>query len=200
MIGSALLTCRLVNAPARWHRCLMSIAITLSANNATADAVRRLWRVVSTFEDEPSMERIGYSPHITLGIWHHADTEEIGQAVHKVFESRSAFRVTFDRLRHFDVEPLVLWAAPRDVTGLRALHGDVHTRLDVERCHELYRPEAWIAHCTLGTHIAPDRRDAALAFASRPLQPFEVVFDRVDWVSAPTVEVMGQFPLGAERV
>ena len=59
-----------------------------------------------------------------------------------------------------------------------------------------YRSEAWVPHCTLGMQIRESERQAAIAFASKPLQRFEVVFDTAEWLSVPPIQMQGGVPLG----
>jgi hypothetical protein len=48
---------------------------------------------------------------------------------------------------------------------------------------------------TVGIHFVAERRAGAAAFAARPIQAFEVVFDVADCVYFPPVVVVGEQPL-----
>ena len=101
----------------------------------------------------------------------------------------------FTRLRVFDDDPLVLWAEPSPLGALGSAHARVHARIDPRLCHPHYRPDAWVPHCTLGTQIAAEHRNAAAALAARSIQAFEVLFDVADCVSFPPVVVIEERPL-----
>lgn len=174
----------------------MACAISIKADNPTGDRIVRLWRAVAAFETEPSMERLGYAPHLTFAIYDDIDQALVERTVYSVFATQPPLRVTFDGIRSFDTSPMVLWASPRDTTLLKALHAAIHEIVDPSLCREHYRPGTWIPHCTLGTRIGNALRDRALAFASDMTEPFEVVFDTADTISFPPVEIADSVRLG----
>jgi len=142
------------------------------------------------FEDQQSMRMLDYPPHITFAIYEHVDREILVNAARALAAQTGPICIIFDAIRFFDANPLVLWASPQDASKLRLLHATVHLQVSPAKCHEHYRPKAWIPHCTLGTHIQPEHRNRALAFADEPIEPFEVTFDRLDCVTFPPVRVV----------
>jgi hypothetical protein len=176
-------------------RC-MAAAICLKAVNASAGPVRALWDEVARFESRPSMTGLGYPPHLTLAIYDHLPADQLKSVLREAFAGFPALRLTFTRLRVFE-EPLVLWADPALSPDLAAAHRRVHARLDPLLCRPHYRPGAWVPHCTLGTQISTAGREDAIAFAARPIRPFEVVFDVADCVSFPPVSILGEQALAA---
>jgi 2'-5' RNA ligase len=173
----------------------MAFAISLKAANSTADPIRALWAEVARFESRPSMAALGYPPHITLAVYDAVDPERLRAVLRDAFMGACALRLTFTRLRVFDDDPLVLWAEPSYLGALSGMHARVHDRIDPRLCRPHYRPDAWVPHCTLGTQIVAERRAEAAAFAARPIQAFEVVFDVADCVSFPPVAVIEERPL-----
>lgn len=167
----------------------MAYAISLSANNRSADRVRQLWHDFGLLEDEPTMSRLNYPPHITFAVWDDIKANEVGDIVQSVFRERACVHLTFDRLCYFDADPLVVWAAPSCSNDLVALHGEIHRHLEPESCREHYRPGNWVPHCTLAMEVAAANRQQAIELTSHQLVPIEVVFDAADLVSFPPVDL-----------
>lgn len=174
----------------------MAQAISLSSNNISAERVRQFWRDFGSLEDTPSMSRLGYPPHITFVVWDEGGTSTATDLIKSVFRKTPPVRLTFDQVRCFEADPLVIWAAPSSPEELFAFHAALHRQRDFQSCHAHYRPESWVPHCTLAMEIAPDNRQRAIELASQPITPFEVVFDAVDWVSFPPVDVKFRLGLG----
>lgn len=166
--------------------------MSLVAANATAWHVERLWDAAAPFETAPSMRALGYPPHLTLAIY---DAPEVASgtvraATIHVAGLAASLHLSFARLSVFDGEPLVIWAAPEPEEDLRRLHRTLHAKIDPALCRPYYRPGQWIPHCTLATQVASERRAEALRFVSTFEGPVEVVFDRIEAVTFPPVEVI----------
>jgi 2'-5' RNA ligase len=172
----------------------MAFAISLKAANNTAGSIKALWKEVAHLESPQSMAALGYPPHLTLAVYDDIPLDLLRIALREAFAGTSPLRLTFTRLRSFD-DPLVLWADPSPSAALASAHARVHTCIDPGLCHPHYRPDAWVPHCTLGTQIAPEHRDEALAFTARPIPPFQVIFDVADCVAFPPVVVIDERPL-----
>lgn len=168
----------------------MSYAITIRAANRSGHAIRRLWDEASEFEAEPSMQGLGYAPHVTLAIYETIEPEMLADSMKAVFSGAPAPVLTFDRIRVFDGDSPVLWAAPKDVGALEQWAGALHELIDPALCHLHYRPDAWRPHCTLATDIRPEYAEAARDFARRRLSPFDVTFDFADCVEFPPVRIL----------
>jgi 2'-5' RNA ligase len=176
----------------------MAFAISLKVVNDTADPIRALWEEVAQFESHPSMAALAYPPHLTLAVYDNLPSVQVSDALRKAFVGRSAHRLTFTRLHFFD-DPLVLWAEPSPSADLASAHARVHACINPRLCHSHYRPGSWVPHCTLGTAILAQHREDAIAFAARPIAPFEVVFDVADCVSFAPVVVIAEQPLNRPR-
>lgn len=167
----------------------MGFAISLRSDHPSADNVRALWRVVERFEEEPSMARLGYPPHITLAIY---DVDAVTDAdaraaLDHATRNLSALTLIFDAIRSFDGPPMVLWASPHPSKILSDIHMAVHAVIDPGHCRPYYRPGAWVPHCTLATMVKNDRREAALSFAKAFQHEVEVTFDALDCVYFPPI-------------
>jgi 2'-5' RNA ligase len=169
----------------------MAFAISIKAVNDTAGLITALWDEVAHFESRPSMATLGYPPHLTLAIYNDVSPVRLRAALREAFDGIFPLRLTFTRLSIFK-DPLVLWADPSVPALLATAHARVHACIDPRLCHPHYRPGAWVPHCTLGTEIPENRREEAMAFAARPIQAFEVIFDVADCVSFPPLSVIDE--------
>ena len=172
----------------------MAIAINIRADGESAREVEQLWDRVAAFEDEPSMRALGYRPHFTFAIY---DSPEIGeeaarQAMLRAARNEMQLRIEFKRVRWFAGPSLVLWAEPTDAAALGRWHASVSAVIDPAHCRLHYRPGHWTPHCTLGTRIADERRDDAIAFAGAFNRSITVLFDVADCVVFPPVRIVAQ--------
>ncbi len=173
----------------------VSGAIGLKSVNETAQLVSALWKQVGLLEELPSMQALNYPPDFTFAIYESVDAEVLQSVACEVFSDCQKLNVRFEALRYFDAQPLTLWLEPADSEELRTLHEAVHRSIDPVLCRPHYRPDAWIAHCTLGTDVRPDCREAALAMVGPMSEPIEVVFDVGDCILFPPVEVLEEYEL-----
>ena len=173
----------------------MGGAISICANNSTREKIVSLWREAGRFENNPSMLALNYPPHFTFAIYDEIVQEELHQAARMAVAGLEPVRVTFKRINYFDVSPLVLWASPEKTEQLEDIHHTIHTHLAASKCREHYLPDRWVPHCTLAVDIKDDKRRAALEFAWKDFDPFEVIFDSVECVSFPPVVVTERLTL-----
>ncbi|CAH1650252.1 2'-5' RNA ligase [Hyphomicrobiales bacterium] len=157
---------------------------------ATSDA-GPFWELVdeaAQFEQASSIRALGYHPHITLTRYQDLSQQLLLAAATALGDDRPV-SLTFDRIGVFDTDPIVLWLAPRTHKPLLSMHDRVHETIDPALCDPYYRPGRWTPHLTLAMSIPTDRRASALAFATRPFEPFNLTFDTVECVSWPPVSV-----------
>jgi len=173
----------------------MGSAISLVARNKSARAITHLWQEVSAFETSPSMPTLKYPPHFTFAMFEHVTGAQLKRQLDDAFRRTKPVRVTFDRIRFFDVEPMVVWASPVEITRLLALHHEVHARVDVAKCRAQYLPGKWHPHCTLATQIDPSNREAALRYINNEIGEFNVVFNSIEIIEFSPIEVVKQWRL-----
>lgn len=173
----------------------MHLAIVVKAANQSARPIHALWEEVGRLEGVPTMAGMGYPPHVTLAIYDELDPRDALAALEMAFAGVPQIRLTFEAIRWFENDPLVLWAARRPQQLLQQAHAVIHGVIDPGRCLPHYRPGNWVPHCTLGVGIPRDRRDEAFAMTQRAIAPFEVCFDCADVVSFLPVEVIRERPL-----
>jgi len=177
----------------------MAIAINLRSDHVSAGAIERLWDKVAAFEDAPSMRGLGYRPHLTFAIY---DSPEIDAAtawaaMRGAAQGGAALQLRFSRISWFSDPQFVLWAQPDPDETLLRWHASIAAAIDPMHCRQHYRPVAWVPHCTLGTRIIDERRDAALAFARSFEGRFTVLFDVIDCVMFPPVQIVADQKLVA---
>lgn len=172
----------------------MALAINIRADHRSADEIERLWDQVGAFEVEPSTRALRYRPHFTFAIY---DGPAVGEktawdVMLAAVAGETQLRIEFKRIRWFEGSPLVLWAEPAIDEALARIHGAVSVAIDPAHCRPHYRPGAWTPHCTLGTGIADERRDDAIAFAQAFERSIEVVFDVADCVAFTPVRIIAE--------
>lgn len=173
----------------------MGGAVGIASNNESNIHILNLWDKIGKFEESPSMRSLEYPPHFTFAIYHNIGSRELREALKGVFKECCQIRITFDEIRFFEASPLVLWASPQNNSELVKLHSAIHAKVDPQLCHEHYRPKTWVAHCTLGTQIQDAYRADALSLVSNTIEPFEVIFDTIDILEFPPVQIAEQLVL-----
>ncbi|MET4389900.1 2'-5' RNA ligase [Bradyrhizobium sp. F1.4.3] len=172
----------------------MALAINIRADNQSANEIERLWDQVAAFEVEPSMRALGYRPHVTFAIYDGLaiDEQTAWDAMQAAVAGETQLRIEFKCIRWFEGSPLVLWAEPAVNETLTRIHGAISAAIDPAHCRPHYRPGAWTPHCTLGTGIADERCDDAIAFARAFDRSIEVLFDVVDCVAFAPVRIIAE--------
>nr|WP_249798013.1 2'-5' RNA ligase family protein [Bradyrhizobium sp. 199] len=170
------------------------MAINIRADNNSAGEIERLWDQVAGFEVEPSMRALGYGPHFTFAIYDGPEIDEktAWDVMLGAIARETQLRIAFKRIRWFEGSRLVLWAEPEVDQTLARIHGAISAAIDPAHCRPHYRPGAWTPHCTLGTEVADERRDDAIAFARAFDRSVEVLFDVADCVVFPPVRIIAE--------
>jgi 2'-5' RNA ligase len=172
----------------------MALALNIRADNVTAGGIENLWDQVGIFEDEPSMRSLRYRPHFTFAIYDgpEIDAATAWSALQQAAAAESQLRISFRRIRWFAGPPLVLWSEPEPDEALSRMHSAIHGIIDSVHCRPHYRPGAWVPHCTLGTRISEAHSGDAVSFARAFRGKFEVVFDVVDCLTFPPVQILSK--------
>lgn len=172
----------------------MALAINIRADDDSAGEIESLWDQVAAFEVEPSMRALQYRPHFTFAIYDGPaiDEKTAWDVMQAAIAGVRQLRIAFTRIRWFEGAPLVLWAEPEADDTLARIHGAISAAIDPAHCRPHYRPGAWTPHCTLGTAVADERRDEAMAFARAFDRSIEVLFDVADCVAFPPVRIIAE--------
>jgi 2'-5' RNA ligase len=167
----------------------MPYAITLRLDALAERRIRRLWDALARRGISASMPRLGYRPHVTLGVYDAMAPEAVAPLLAEFARKCLPLATDFTGLRSFPGSAPVLWAEPAPSTGLRAAHSLLHDVVGAD-CHEHYRPGSWIPHCTLAQGLDQDGLRAATA-ALQPLwEDFPARFDGLDLVAFSPVEIL----------
>ena len=147
------------------------------------------------------MENPAYPPHLTLVISDGPVPDGLGWTLRRDFAGSAPCRITFDAICRFPTAPHVLWLRPDEQTQLHDLHATACSVVAPDRCDPLYLPAQWQPHCTLATGVLPDREAEARRLICAPFAPLEVLFDWIELVSLPSVDVIASVALtaGASR-
>lgn len=141
------------------------------------------------------MPALGYPPHVTFAVYDTISETRLRDALRLAFARRPPIRLRFSKLSYFEAPDLVFWAAPDSSDALLQVHAALHRSIEPSLCHAHYRPTDWIPHCTLATDVSPAKKTAAIARASRAIDPFEVVFDAADCAEFYPVRVIDEASL-----
>lgn len=90
----------------------MPYGICLKSCNVTAREILKLWDEASLFEANGSMQELGYPPHLTLAVSDQSPVD-VSAIMAEVFSVQKELLITFDAIKYFDNETMVLWAKPR---------------------------------------------------------------------------------------
>lgn len=148
----------------------------------------------SALEPRPSIRALDYAPHITLARYEDIDPVLLTGAL-AAFNGEAAFALTFDAIRTFDGDEIVLWLSPQPDERLFEAHARLHDTIAPLLCDPHYRPGAWTPHLTIAAAVPAGRREDALRLAGAEIAPFTLAFDAVDCLSWPPVTVLAEHPL-----
>lgn len=172
----------------------MPYGISIKSGDVTAANIVRMWDEASIFEPTGSMRELNYPPHLTLAVFPEYP-REVGTIITEVFSSQNSLRVTFEAVKYFDNDLLVVWAKPCFNEALLNLHATLHSHIDPLACHEQYRVGRWVPHCSLATKVPQSAKSAAIKWAESKTLDFSVIFDLVDFVEFPPVVVHHELQL-----
>lgn len=147
----------------------MPIAITLTIDEAGADAVRRMWTRLAEAGFDGAARNFAYRPHVTLAVLNEDEadgsTEAVArEAARQIGARTAALRLTLASLAVFPARPAVLFAAPKPTRALLDLQADLAELIEAEghgaRQTPHTRAEAFVPHVTLCEQVD----DAGAAF------------------------------------
>ena len=169
----------------------MPYGICLKCTNGSAAPVTKLWDEAEAFETVPSMRALAYPPHVTLAVYQEAEPALLKDMLGSISDGRAAITLVFSSIGVFENDTLVLWARPQPSDVLLRLHADLHRQIEPDACHHHYRPGSWAPHCTIAMNI-PKASSAAMRWAADRRIDFSVIFDVLDCVRFPPVEILGE--------
>lgn len=82
----------------------MAYAINIRSDSESAAAITELWQQARKLEDNPSMERLAYPPHLTLAVYDVLDVDFARHVPEAAFESLGVQRLRFSSLGMFEAQ------------------------------------------------------------------------------------------------
>ena len=159
----------------------MPFAVTLCLDQASAEWVVAMWRTLADHAIDSDRMRLGYEPHVTLGIYaDEAPVARLSEAVHRLGAVWRDLPVTLAGIGCFPGVASILWAAPIVMADLADRHGVLQAALPDVPVHTHYRRGSWVPHVTLTGGLADP--GPALAVLAGCWQPISGTLQRVDLV------------------
>jgi hypothetical protein len=150
----------------------MVAALELYFDSVAEQRIRVLWRALSA-AGVATMSDVAHGrhrPHVSLVACDVLDPVAVAQSLGDL--SAAPLRLTFGHVGQFPGG--VLWLGPAPTAPLLALHAEVTARLDAGGVPywPLYRPGAWVPHCTLSMTARGDAiaTGARIGFDYVPLE------------------------------
>lgn len=174
----------------------MPFAVALTLDPTAAGPVETLWRRLAEAGLSERMLRLGYPPHVTLGLYDQLEPAEAAKTLAAVVAVRPQLTVQFGALGVFPGRENVLWLAPQPDPRLLALHAELQVAMAAE-AQAYYRNGAWLPHCTLAPDLDGAKLQAALGLLTVDWAPFGGSFASIDLLRVDPVEIIWRMPLGA---
>jgi hypothetical protein len=148
----------------------MPVAVQLYFDAATDAAVRVVWRRLAEEQIAPYLHTSANRPHLTMALYEQLAVEDSDAALAGLAREVAPVPLMFGHLGVFPAATdAVLFCAPISTPALRAIHEQVHARVDgfAQTPDERYAPGNWIPHGSLATHCPSARLTQALEVSLR---------------------------------
>lgn len=175
----------------------MPFAVALTLDKAASGLVESLWRRLAEAGLSERMLRLGYPPHVTLGLYDQLDPDKAAKTLAAVIARQPPMSLRLDALGVFPGLENVLWLAPPPDPHLLALQADLHGALAVEP-QPHYRVGAWLPHCTLAPDLDAAGLQAALGLLTADWAPISGAFASIDLLRFEPVKILWRMPLDNE--
>jgi 2'-5' RNA ligase len=175
------------------------LAVTLCLSGDAADLVESLWRHLAARQIDAERQRLGYTPHVTLGIYpDDAPLAPLRAAVDQLAARWTDLCVCLGGLGVFPGPPAVLWAAPVVSAALLARQSALVGALAGLDLHSHYQAGTWMPHITLTGGLRDPT--AAMAACLALWRPARGVLNRLDLVRFRPVEILRsvRLPISAQ--
>ena len=167
----------------------MLYGVALSATGPDAQPLYDLWDKAAQLEKSPSMRGLNYVPHFTMAAYPDSKPDQLEVILDALFAQEAPLEILFNRLAFFDKDPITVWAAPAELTGLQRFHEKIHGAIDPALCNPYNRPDLWIPHCSVALKLPTEKRGKVQALVEEAFTPFTVTFDRIDCLTFPPVNL-----------
>lgn len=174
----------------------MPIAIALTLDPVACDLISALWQRLASAGLSDRMPRLGYPPHVTLGLYEDLDPAAAKAALPALAQGFAGLTFRFHGLAVFPGAENVLWLAPLPDPALLALQADLQRALAAES-HPHTRAGDWLPHCTLATDLSGTQLQAALGLLTPEWRPIESRAASLDLLRFEPVELLWRAELAA---
>ncbi|MEX2535292.1 MAG: 2'-5' RNA ligase family protein [Trueperaceae bacterium] len=141
----------------------MGLAVELYFDARTEDTITALRDAVHDAGIEASPRLTGSRPHISLALVKTEDVPLLGGVVTEFARESGSCHLRLGALSSFASEQGVLYLAPVPTIGLLEIHSRLHEHLKSRGLESdpLYRPGAWVPHCTIEMGLSGSQLAAA---------------------------------------
>lgn len=174
----------------------MPFAVALTLDPAASGAVAALWRRLAEAGLSDSMPRLGYPPHVTLGVFDRLEPAAAQPVLRERAAAFAGLTFRFHGLAVFPGAQNVLWLAPLPDPRLLALQAELQDALGVET-HVHTKPGQWMPHCTLAVDLDAARLQQAMNLLAAAWQPIEGAAVGLELLRFEPVEVLWRAELPA---
>src|SRR5215510_11260342 len=170
-------------------------AVELLFDRRGDEAVRRVWRALGG----PVEARQSARPHVTLAVYGRVAPAPFAAALASWAAAARPLDLRLASVGLFPGDARVIFFAPIVTIELLELHRGFHAALASvgQDPWALYRPGAWVPHCTLAMEIDPAALHRAVDAARDAPLPIDVRLSAVGLVEFRPVVELAEFPLGA---
>jgi hypothetical protein len=172
----------------------MSVAITLTLDDASASRVVALWDALAASGIAHGMDRLGYVPHVTILVWPEGDPVQATPHLPSAAAVAPAELV----IGTIGVAPGAagtLWLSVVTTDALLALHGRLAGAVAAP-IHPHYQQGAWMPHVTLAINLAPESLPAAVTCIAEHFAPFVARPTAIEALSLWPATVLARESLG----
>ncbi len=142
----------------------MHHAIELLFDAGTERTIRGLWQRLVEAEIPCALQKLGASPHVSLGVYDTPLPDSWVAEAAAFFAERPPIELTFSSVGTFAGTEGVVFLAPVVTEALLDLHRAYHDTFAAHRAsvRPYYLPGAWVPHCTLGIFLAQAEVDTGI--------------------------------------
>ena len=174
----------------------MPFAVALRLDASAAAPIAGLWKILADQGIDDDLLRLGYPPHVTLGVYpDETPIAGLSATVSAVSGDWDALPLAVAGYGVFPGPPPVLWAAPVATAGLLSRHATLHHAMSGFPGDPHYLPDGWIPHISLSTAAASITAAIAALLTAWP-GPIGGTLNQVDIVHFRPVDVIWTRTLG----
>ncbi len=180
----------------------MGYAVELYFNPEVETAALNLRRRLADAGVASALGELGDRPHVSLAVLHDLDVAAGVALLEQFARATPPFPVSLASVGVFPTSEGVLFLAPVMTERLWQVHHDFHRRLAgvKARPSDLYLPDRWVAHSTLGYNVPVSQMGLAVATCLAHFRPLTGTFIEVGLIEFRPVQTLAVFKLLGETL